>query len=378
MSQIDLSALESALLGPSFDVNSEDKIVVKAEDLQNEGINWENTFFEAQPGETYLIKFLPNIGGDLITHRSVYRSLPDPQRKGKTFRYISSGNAKTCPVLELFFELNSLKKGGDAVAEKKIEKYLSRTNQACVKIQILQSPKKEQIGQIRLMTFSTFGPNAHISNLINQKLNPTKEQIEQGYEREDIFNIFSSSVLSLVCVESTYDGQKGRDFSKSGWAPKPKGAIAIDGSGKSHQFTEKDYVDGKLTDEAKPWFQAFLKQFNNPEVDVKKYFSYKTGDEPELDEETRNYVKETFKKVQEIVPVIRDCSLQEIANYGKKEVTSEKTDKNGEKKTKNVMEESLPEELSGSPMAAASNNAPKQSAPQATGDDDDVAAVLNS
>lgn len=371
----DLSALENALLGPSFDVNSEEKIIVKAEDLQQEGINWENTFFEAQPGKTYLIKFLPNIGGDLITHRSLYRSLPDPDRKGKTFRYISSGNAKTCPVLELFFELNSLKKGGDAVAEKKIDKYLSRTNQACVKIQILQSPIKEQVGQIRLMTFSTFGPNAHISNLINQKLNPTKEQIEQGYEREDIFNIFDSSVMSLVCEKSVYDGQEGRDFSKSGWAPKHKGAIAIKENGESHQFTNKDYVDGKLTNEAKPWFQAFLKQFNDPNLDVKKYFAYKTGDEPELDEETRKYVKDTFRKVEEIVPIIRDCSLSEIANYGKKDNSSNKDDTKSNK-SKNVMEESLPDELKDSPIMAAAKSS-KENNKKLT-EDDEVASILNS
>lgn len=373
MSQ-ELDALQSALLGPSFDVNSEEKIAVKAEDLQEGGMNWADTFFEPQPGESYLIKLLPNPGGDLITHRSLYRSLPDPERRGKTFRYISSGNAKTCPVLELFFELNSKKKEGDAVAEKKIEKYLSRTNQACVKIQILQSKKPEDIGKIRLFVFSTFGPNAHISNLINQKLNPTKEQIEQGYEREDIFNIFESAVMSVVCEESTYDGQKGRDFSKSSWAPKHKGAIAIDEAGKSYQFQASDCVDRQLKEEVKPWFMAFVKAMSDPKIDVKKQFAYKTGDEPELDEDTKAYVKATRKKVDEIVPVIRDYSLNDIAKYGKKEAESdEKSDK---KKSKNVMEESLPDEMAGSVMAAAEKKS--EPAKAISSDDDDVANILNS
>lgn len=377
MSQ-ELDALQSALLGPSFDVNSEEKIVVKAEDLQNEGINWADTFFEPQPGETYLIKLLPNPGGDLITHRSLYRSLPDPDRKGKTFRYISSGNAKTCPVLELFFELNAKKKEGDQVAEKKIEKYLSRTNQGCVKVQILQSKKAEDIGKIRLFTFSTFGPNAHISNLINQKLNPTKEQIEQGYEREDIFNIFDSPVMSVVCEKSTYDGREGRDFSKSGWAPKNKGAIAINEKGESRQFKKNDCVDRQLTDEAKPWFSAFLKQMQDPKTDVKVQFAYKNGDEAYLDEETREYVKSTRKKVEEIVPVIRDYSLADIAKYGKKEAESSEDKKdNGKKsKVKNVMEESLPEEMAGSVMAAAEK--PVEKTKPTSEDDDEVASILNS
>ena len=376
MSQ-ELDALQSALLGPSFDVNSEEKIVVKAEDLQAEGMNWADTFFEPQPGETYLIKLLPNPGGDLITHRSLYRSLPDPERKGKTFRYTSSGNAKTCPVLDLFFELNAKKKEGDQVAEKKIEKYLSRTNQGCVKIQILQSKKAEDIGKIRLFVFSTFGPNAHISNLINQKLNPTKEQIDMGFEREDIFNIFDSPVMTVVCEKSTFEGREGRDFSKSGWAPKNKGAIAINEKGESRQFKKDDCVNRQLTEEAKPWFNAFIKQMSDPKTNVKIQFAYKTGDEPELDEETRNYVKATRKKVDEIVPVIRDCSLADIAKYGKKEAESSDDKKDGDKKpkVKNVMEESLPDEMAGSVMAAASD---KKSETKASGNDDEVASILNS
>ena len=146
----ELNALEAALMGPSFDVNSNETIAVKAEDVQTGGIDYSLHFFEPRVGETYLIKFLPNPGGELITHRQVYKDLPDPERRGKTFHYISSGNSNSCKALELFFELNSKKKEGDAVAEKKIEKYLSRTNQGCCKIQILQSPKPEEIGQIPL------------------------------------------------------------------------------------------------------------------------------------------------------------------------------------------------------------------------------------
>lgn len=367
-----LDALQSALLGPSFDVNSEEKLTVKAEDIQNGGIDYSKHFFEPRVGETYLLKFLPNPGGDLITHRSVYKHLPDPDRKGKTFHYISSGNAKTCKALELFFELNALKKEGDAVAKAKIDKYLTRTNQGCCKVQILSSPKKDEIGQIRLFVFATFGPNATVANLISQKLNPTKEQIEQGYEREDIFNIFSSSCLSLVCEEAVYDGIKGRDFTKSGWAPKKQGAIAINEQGETRRFVASDLVDGKLSDEAKPWFDVFIKQFNNPDCDVYKWFSYKSPDDERLadDKDTRDYIQSTFDKVAEIVEVIRNKSLAEIANYGRK--AKDDKDVNDDSK-KNVLAESIPDELKDIKGAETETTETKSTA----SDDDEVDAILN-
>ena len=378
MSQ-ELNALESALLGASFDVNSNESIAVKAEDVQSGGgIDYSKHYFEPRVGETYLIKFLPNPGGDLITHRSLYKNLPDPDRKGKTFHYVSSGNAKTCKALELFFELNALKKEGDAVAAKKIEKYLSRTNQACCKVQILSSPKKEEVGQIRLFVFSTFGPNATVANLINQKLNPTKEQLEQGYEKEDIFNIFNSSVLSLVCEEATYDGIKGRDFTKSGWAPKPKGAIAIKEDGTTRQFQATDVVDGKLTDEAKPWFKTFIGQFNNPDYDVFTWFSYKTPDDERLkdDPETREYLKNVFSKVDEIVEVIRTKSLSEIANYGRKS-DSDKTKKSDDGK-QNVLEGSVPDELNDvQGVSSAESKVYAKATSAADTEDDAIDAILN-
>lgn len=372
----ELDALQSALLGPSFDVNSDEVIAVKAEDVQQGGgIDFSKHYFEPRVGETYLIKLLPNPGGELITHRSVYKSLPDPERKGKTFHYISSGNAKTCPALELFFELNAKKKEGDAVAEKKIEKYLSRTNQGCVKVQILQSPKAEEVGMIRMMSFTTFGPNATVANLINLKMNPTKDQIKQGYEREDIFNLFESSVMSLVCEEATYDGIKGRDFTKSSWAPKKRGAIAIKEDGTTREFKATDVKDGKLTAEAKEWFDAFLKNFNNPDYDIFRYFAYKEVGDPRMDKETADYVKSVWDKVNEIIPVIRDKSLAEIANYGKKEVKTEGKDGDGKKSGTNVLAESVPDELAGSVMAAAGDSEKKKAAAPA---DDEVADILNS
>lgn len=372
-----MSVLDEALKNAMFQQEINEEIAVKAEDVQSgSGIDFTKTYFEPQVGFSYLVKFLPNPGGDLITHRSFYRDLPDPDRKGKTFRYISSGSAKTCPVLELFFELNDLKKNGDVVAEKKIEKYLSRKNQACVKVQILSSKNKEEIGQIKLFTFSTFGPNATIANLIQQKLNPTKEQIEQGFEKENIFYPFGSSVMSIVCEEGSFEGVKGRDFSKSGWAPKQRGAIGILEDGKTHEFTEKDLNGQDVIDEVKPYFEAFLNQLTRDDIDVYKWFSYKPVDDPRNDQETNEYLKNVRRKVDEIVPIIREKSLQEIASYGKHE--SNNTDGKNDEKPTNILEESLPEELQETVMNEGAKETPKETKTHRGSEDAEIDNILNS
>lgn len=355
-------------------------IPVKAEDVvQSSGIDFSKHYFEPKVGSSYLIKFVPNPGGAPIEHRSVYKNLPDPERKGKTFHYVSSGVAKTCQALNLFFELFTLKKEGDVVAEKKIDKYLSRTNQGCVKIQILQSPVPEEVGIFRMFAFATFGPNATIANLINQKLNPTKEQIEQGYEKEDIFNIFGSDVMSLVCEEAMYDGTKGRDYTKSGWLPKKqRGAIAIMIDPKdptktlSHEFTSADLVNGAIAPAIEPFFDAFVASVTHEDYDIHNYFSYKVPGDPRNSKETDDYLKSVFAKVDEIIPIIRDKSLAEIANYGKAVAPSsgDKTAKNDN--AKDVLAASIPEELSGSML-----NSEKKEVKTTPAANDEVADILN-
>lgn len=338
------SILASAFLQNTIENNV---IAVKAEDVvTGSGIDYSKHFFEAKVGSTYLIKFLPNPAGEPITHRAVYKKLPDPERKGKTFHYISSGNAKTCKVLQLFFDLNAKKKEGDAIASKKIEKYLAKTNQACAKIQILQSPVPEEIGMIRMFAFATFGPNATVANLIKKKIDPTKEQLAQDFEKEDIFDIFSSSVMSLVCEEAIYDGVKGRDFTKSDWAPKPKGAIAILENGETRMFKKEDFVGGKLSEEVTPWFNQFVENVCHEDYDVYKYFSFKEVDDKRNDKDTNDYLINLAKKVDEIVPIIENSSLDDIAKYGKADSTDGKEPKADA--AKNVMADSIPDELKGS------------------------------
>lgn len=362
MSQNPNDALKNAFLQST--ISDDTQIAVKAEDVQNNsGIDFSKHYFEPKIGSSYLVKFLPNPGGSPLTHRSLYKNLPDPERKGKSFHYVGSGSAKTCEVLELFFELNTLKKDGDAVAEKKIEKYLSRTNQACSKVQIITSPIKEEIGMVRMMTFSTFGPNASIANLINKKLNPTKDQLTQGFEKEDIFNIFESSCMSIVCTEANYDGVKGRDFTKSDWAPKKRGALVKyleNDVEKEYVFTSKDLVNGAIRPEATVPFNEFVSLVTNEDYDIRNFFAYKEVDDEKNSKETNDYLKSVFAKVAEIVPVIREKSLQEIAQYGKKENKAAGPDANGKTGgAKDVFADSVPEELMGSVMSEGATKTTK-------------------
>lgn len=387
----DFDALTAAFMAPTIDVNSDEKIVVKAEDIvyDGSGINFEEHFFEPQPGKTYLIKILPNVGygpKEQIGLRSLYRSLPDPERKGKSFQYTSVANIKgapKCEVLNAYFELKGkADKEGDSIAQAKLDKYFKRSQQACVKVQILNSPDKEQIGMIRLFVYPNAGPNATTAGLIDKKLNPTPEQKAAGFEREDIFNVFESSVISLVCKESIYDGMKGREYSASDWAPKKRGAIGImtDENGKKtmHEFKMSDIgPDGKIKPEIMPFFKAFIMQAQSPDYDMYQYFLPKFPGDSRNNENTEKYITEVFKKVNEIVPVILNGNLNEIANYGK---TDTNASGNGEgKKAKDIYSDALPPELQQSAMNKAPKaQAPKTEAPVAGGIDDvDVDAIIN-
>lgn len=371
----ELDALGAAFLQSSI---GDEPIAVRAEDIQqNGGIDFSKHFFEPKPGNTYLVKFLPNPTGDKIVHHSVYKNLPDPTRKGKTFHYVSSNNAKTCKALELFFKLHELKKTGDAIAEKKIENYMGRTQEGCAMVQILSSPDATEVGIIRMFKFSTFGPNAVIATQINAKLNPTKDQLDAGFEKEDIFNIFESSVFQIICEESVYENKKGRDYAKSNWAPKKRGAIAVMPDGTTREFTKADNADGKISDVAKPFFTQFLTNITNPDYSIYRYFAYKEVGDSRNDKDTEEYLKSTFAKVDEIIPVIETKSLQEIAGYGKADTSAapqtEKVDN-----AKETLASSLPPELQGSSViASVATQAPEQTVVSTQGASDEVANILN-
>lgn len=306
MSEQKLNALQQAMLAKSGK-----EIAVKAEDLQEEGKDWSLTFFEPQYGESYTLKFLMNLSPmDNLVHRKVYKNLPDPKRKGKNFHYISSGKADTCEVLDLFFELYEAKKGGDLLAEQKLKNYMGVTNQACSVVQIISSSKPEDVGKVRLFTFSTYGPTATIANLVNEKLNPTKQQIENGFIKEEIFDLTPTSVLLLSCEEKDYDGVKGRDFTKSSWGRKEFGMQIFDESGKNivYEFKKGDInEDMSFSPEAEPQFEKAMALLMDPNIDMLNNYAYKTPTTDGLTDEVKKYVTQTWEKVKMVVPIIRDA-----------------------------------------------------------------------
>lgn len=357
-------ALRSALLqGTNLDNE-----VAKAEDLATgSGVDWKSIFFEPQPGKDYLIKFLPNIGGNAITHRSQYRSLPDPDRKGKTFRYTSSGKAETCPVLQLFFELHAAAKNGDTIAEKKKKKYLANTNQAACVIQIIESPDKEEVGAFRIWAFSSYGENATIANLLNLKLHPSEKKIKLGETAEDIFNVFGSSAMYVVCKkvsipQANGTSIEGRGYSESQWMDKKKyGAIVRLESGEIHQFSEADKDEnGNLKPEVEPFFNQLIAELQKPNVSIHNNFAYAAPGDPNNTPETEEYLKRVLKKVEEIVPVIREKSIDEIDMYGRGDAASTKDGAKtiGGKNAADILKDSAPSELAGSVMNQDADPAP--------------------
>ena len=370
-----------------------DKVIVKAEDiaLEGGGIDYAKHFFSPQVGKSYTLKFLPNLGSQTgkITHRKIYKNLPDPTRKGKRFQYVSSGNAKTDKVLEAFFELNNLKKAGDVLATQKLDEYFGVTNQGCSMIQVLNSPDKEEIGIVRMFDFSTFGPNATVANLLNAKLNPTEAKIAEGFEEEDVFNAFESSVMILQCDEAIYDGRKGRDFSKSEWGPKKRGAIVNlykeDGTTIESTYTlsSADLVDGKLRDEAKPAFMQLVKLLKSPEMSIHNYFAYKTVGDKLNTEDTEKYLISVNEKVDEIIPVLlKATTMVEIENYGKG-VASTSTEGNdsaqiiGGGNAADILKNSAPNELMGSILGDQGIQQTDAITTPVVGGNADVDSILN-
>lgn len=351
MSTTQNQELSNDLMSAFLDTTVTEPIIVKAEDVPlGTGMNFSDIFFEPQVGKTYRVKFVQNPHGQNLSIRKVYKSLPDPTRRGKSFHHVSSGVAATDPALELFFELHKLKKDGDALAEKKIKDYMSSTNQACSIVQIVTSDDEDiKAGEYRLWVFSNFGPNATIANLIDSKVNPSAAEIEDGAVAENIWNIFNSSIMLVQVGESEYDGQKGRDFTKSKWTEKKTGVSVKMDDNSTYTFSEEDNEGGKMRAEAIPAFKKLIEILNRPNLSVHNYFSYKVIDDPKNTPETNEYLKKVDEKLATIIPIIKNAkSIEEIQQACTVDTTTS-NDSNAAKNTgTNILAESLPEELQGS------------------------------
>lgn len=359
MSQEDLNQqiAGSDLMSAFLDTELSETVIVKAEDIpMGSGMNFSEIFFEPQVGKTYRVKFVKNPKGADINHRKIYKSLPDPERRGKSFHHVSSGSAATDPALELFFELHKLKKDGNALAEKKIKDYMSSTNQSCSIVQVMTSDDEAiKAGEYRLWVFSNYGPNATVANLIDSKVNPSSAEIEDGAKKENIWNIFGSSIMLVQVGESNYEGNVGRDFTKSKWTEKRSGVSVKLDDNSTYSFSDEDIVNGKLRPEAIPAFNKLIEILSQPNLSIHDYFSYKTVDDVKNTPETTEYLKKVNEKLAKIIPVIKNAtSIEEIQNACNVDSSSSAGDK--EKNTgTNILAESLPEELQGSVIDQAAS-----------------------
>jgi hypothetical protein len=169
-----------------------------------------------------------------------------------------------------------------------------------------------------------------------------------GAVAENIWNIFNSSIMLVQVGESEYDGQKGRDFTKSKWTEKKTGVSVKMDDNSTYTFSEEDNEGGKMRAEAIPAFKKLIEILNRPNLSVHNYFSYKVIDDPKNTPETNEYLKKVDEKLATIIPIIKNAkSIEEIQQACTVDTSS--NDSNTTKNTgTNILAESLPEELRGS------------------------------
>lgn len=381
--------IQNDLMSAFLETGISEKVVVKAEEIEygGGGINFKEIFFEPQPGKSYVIKLVKNPNGDDLTHRKIYKKLPDPDRRGKTFQYIQDpSTVKTDPVLQLFFDLNTEKKAGNALAEKKIKDYLNQTNQGCTIVQIVKSNDDYyKPGEFKLFVFSTFGPNATIANLINEALNPTQAQIDDGVKPNNLWNVFGSKQIFVEVGESEYDGNKGRDFTKSKLSNKEIGVMVPFEDGSTHTFSEKDILETneqgvatKITDEAMRALKRLTEIMQDEKLSVHNYFAWKAIDDPRNTDSTNEYLKKVLDKVGRIIPIIREAKTIESILNACAEDTSAPSE-NKDDKSKNILSESIPAELAETMMGEATNTQPaaQVSQPSIDSSNQEAASMLD-
>ena len=341
-------------------------IKVVAEDFSDGAkFEWEDYFFEPKAGEKYVIKLLISPGEDEIVHKQVFTNVPNPN--GGVFRYaLPAGYQDNDPYFVEIIELYKGKKSGDLVSEKKAEMFGKKKQQGCVKIQILQSPVREDIGKIKLMAYQSFGPNAKIAEMIKAKISPSQEQLDAGVEKENIFSIFETSVMHIICKSKMFEGKEGRDLSESLWSTKKTGAYVKLEDGREHQFTTKDVENGKIKDEVKPFFEQLI--VNLTENSIYDYFGPKIIGDPRNSEEDEKYLKDCKERADKAAELLEEMTLEELITLSNK---ATKKSKEG-----NIHEESIPDDLQDTVQASQSTSSQDTVTQNTIDDSDEIAKLL--
>ena len=339
-------------------------VKVFADDFESEGgrrFEWEDYFFEPKVGEKYQIKLLISPGEEEIVHKQVFTNLPDP--KGGVFRYsLPAGFQSDDPLFNAIVELYRAKKGGDIVAEKKLEKFGRKKQQGCVKIQILQSPNKDDIGKIKLFAYQSYGPNAKIAELIKTKTSPSKEQEDAGVEKENIFSIFETSIMHIICKKGTFEGKEGRDMSESLWSTKKQGSYVVLDDGRDHRFSEADIVDGKIKEDVKPFFEKLVEKLT--ENHIYEYFGPKMSGDPRNSEEDEKYLVEVKAKADKAAEMLESMTFDELSVLAAKKSSRSNAAEGGD-----IYESSIPDEIKDTVQASAVKT-------ETVDDSDEIAKLL--
>lgn len=253
---------------------------------EEEQRDWSKTFLELDPekgDQTVLVKLCINVFNpkDSLPKRYTYK-LPRPNNPDSTFTFVSPSTVgKTCPVMELFWKLNSAAKNGDAVADAK-KKNLSRKRYRAVAIQIindLQTPANN--GQFRILRFPE---GMDLDNLIASKINPTEQERKLGAEPVNVFDPVFSPLLILRCTK----GQYGRDFSKSSWAPDKNSHGNMvpekrDDAGNIVSYKVLNESDRK-SENMREYLTWLMEELKKPEVSLKENWMYQDPTEEQLEE----------------------------------------------------------------------------------------------
>jgi hypothetical protein len=217
---------------------------------------------------TCVIKFLPNIYSPKtpIEKKTIYH-LPIIGAPGKVWWFESPLSVgERCPVLTAWLE----NRNSTDARTKANANQLNKKDKACAIIQVIKDNNcPDNNGKIFLFRLT---PGWDLWTILNSKVNPTKEEIDYGAVKENIFDIYSSNHMMLKCTK----GSKGRDWSGSTWTTQ-KAGMFIPGLGGNGRFlTEADRNNKEILAMA-------LDLLKGENANIKKHFSYKPADAQTLE-----------------------------------------------------------------------------------------------
>lgn len=332
-----------------FNTNVED--MTSYEETESyEKKDYSKIFFEPDPKAagktlTYIVKLLPNIYApkNPAPKRYTYK-IPVPTRPDKNFTWVSpSSVGKSCPVMDAYFRF---KDSPDARLQA-IAKNLVRKRYRCVVVEIISAPSEpELVGQFRLFKFAE---GREIDNMIKQRMNPSEEDRAVGIEGVNVFDPFSSPLLVLRVSQGEY----GRDFTASEWAPEARNqgvmlyeydenGQAIDPKNKQRKLTDADRGDAEMQ-------KKIIELLKADNINMQEHWMFKDPDDDYL------------KKVKDSIELMETGKISGISS-GEAEETSDKKEDDSTERLDAPVEAKTEPTSAATPETKAASNAAKEKA----------------